>query len=231
MGAVLAGPGIAVGLRPGACQEPPLVSAVRRDAELPRLRSRHVGQRGVPLALRPDVLPRPTRRPSGQGAGRRPGRRSGRVAEPPFVHGRHRRTNAAPADASRHHPLLLVPQHVRLPDLRAVQRLAAGHCPASRFTDRSASPHPVRLRRRSQRRAVGRRRRAGGQGVAGQLGRSPRRHGRPREPASRRRVGDLAEPAHGRRVAPRRRRQGWSRLGDHRQLQRGDQPRAPMDRC
>ena len=44
-----------------ARQEPQLVATVRRDAELPRLRNRDVGQRGVPVAFRADVLPRPPR--------------------------------------------------------------------------------------------------------------------------------------------------------------------------
>src|SRR4029079_14719986 len=58
VGAVLGGPWFAVGVRPGPGEEPQLVTAVRRDSELPRLRNRAVGQRGVPLAFRSDVLPR-----------------------------------------------------------------------------------------------------------------------------------------------------------------------------
>ena len=218
-----------MGLRHGPGQEPKLVSTVRRDAELSRLRCRHVGQRGVPLALRPDVLPRAPQRQPGQGADRRPGRCTGRIAEPPVVHRRHRGAHAASAHASRHHPVVPVPQHVRLPHLRAVRRAAADHRPTSGIADRAASPRVVRLRGRPQRRAIGHCRRAGGEGVDGPLGGSPRRHCRPRQPASRRCFGDLAEPAHGRRAAPRGRRQRRGCLGDHRQLQRGDQPRAPMD--
>ena len=81
-----------------------------------------------------------------------------------------------------------------------------------------------------ERTAAGDRRRTSREGVVGQLGRGPRWHRRSRQPAPRRRLGDLAQPAHGRRAAPRRRRQGRRSHGDHRQLQRGDQPRAPMDR-
>ena len=41
---------------------------------------------------------------------------------------------------------------------------------------------------------------------------------------------DLTRPAHGRRAAPGRRGQGWGRVRDRRQLQRGDQPHPPVDR-
>ena len=147
-----------------------------------------------------------------------------------FVHRRYGRPHAAPAQPPRHQSVVPLPQHLRVPDLRAVQRPAADHRPAPRLADRPAPQGAVRLRRRPKRPATGDRRRSGGEGIAGQLGRSPRWHGRPRQPAPRRRLGDLAQPAHGRRVAPRRRRQGRCRHRDRCQLQRRHQPCSPVDR-
>ncbi len=81
------------------------------------------------------------------------------------------------------------------------------------FADRPAPPSAVRLRRVTQRSAARHRRRPCGQGVAGQLGRGPRRHGRPRQPASRRCSVISPELRHGRRAPPRWRRQGRRGLG------------------
>ncbi len=228
MGSILAGSRLALGVRRGPGQESQLVTLVRRDTELPRLRDGVVGRRGASLALRPDVLPRATRRPQGQGARRRARRRPGRVAEPPQLHRRNRRSDAIPARASGDHAVVPVPEHLRVPHLRPVQRAAAAHRPASGIADCPPPRQIVRLRRSPQRRAPGDRCGACRQGVVGQLGRGARGFCRSRKPASRRRLDHLATPAHGRRVASRRHRAGRSRRRDHRQLQCRRRPRAPV---
>jgi RibD C-terminal domain len=91
-------------------------------ARLPVARRRGDRPRVVPLALRTDVLSGSPRGRPGQGAGRRPGGRAGRVAEPSLVHGWDRLAHAAPARAPGDHQVVPVPQHVLLPDLRAVRR-------------------------------------------------------------------------------------------------------------
>ena len=176
VGRVLGRPGIAVGARPGTGEESPVVEVVRRDAELPRVRQGDVRQRGVPVALRADVLPGTARRRSGEGAHRRPGRGPGRVVEPPVVHRWHRGSDAASAQPPRHRPLVPLPEHVRLSDLRPVQRAAADDRPAPRVTDRPPPDRDPRLRRRAQRSPTGGRGRARRQGIDGELGESTRRH-------------------------------------------------------
>ena len=81
-------------------------AAVRKHARLPRPRRRGAGKGGVPLALRPDVLPRAARAGAGARAGGGPGGRAGRVARAPLLHRWHRRTAAAPVALDRHHALL-----------------------------------------------------------------------------------------------------------------------------
>ena len=51
---------------------------------------------------------------------------------PPLVPGRHRRPHAARAQPPRHHPLVPVPQHVRVPDHRPVHANAGGSWPRTR---------------------------------------------------------------------------------------------------
>ena len=59
-------------------------------------------------------------------------------ARAPLVRRRHGRPHAARPQPPRHHPLVPVPEHVRVPDHRAVRRAAAGPGPGSR-TRRSCS--------------------------------------------------------------------------------------------
>ena len=80
------------------------------------------GDRAVPLAVRSGVLPGPAGRQPGAGAGRRAGRRVRRGAGPPLVRRRVGQPGAAPADPPRHHPVVPVPQHVRVLDHRPVRR-------------------------------------------------------------------------------------------------------------
>ena len=96
---------------------------------------------------------------------------------------------APPRDQS----LVPLPEHVRVSDLRAVQRPAADRSPS---IPRRRSPSTgtkmfdyVVVRNDLQ---LVDRGRSGCEGIAGELGESPRRHRRSRQPPPRRRIGDLA---------------------------------------
>ena len=129
-----------MGVRCGAAEEPQLGAPVRRDAELPGLGSRD------------ERRARSSAGTSGRcstGGGSTDGRckvliigQEGAQDEslsPPLVHRRHRRSDAARPEPPRHHPLVPVPEHVRVPDLRPVQRAAADARPGPRLADRAAS--------------------------------------------------------------------------------------------
>ena len=231
MGAVLGGPWITMGTTtPGPAKNRPWSHLF---AETPNYRGLGVAMRGrdeFRLAFRTDVLPRATRRPSAQGARDRPGGRPGRIAGPPIVHRWNRCSDAASPHTPRHHPFVPVPQHVRLPDLRTVQRAAAGHRPAPGVTDGSASAGPVRLRGVAERSAVGRRR---GTSPKESLASWVEAHGGTADPDNLHLADasvDLSAPPDGRSAPPWRGREGRCGHGDRRQLQSGDQPRASVDR-
>ena len=152
-----------LGPRRRAAAQPPLGAAVRRDARLPGP-GRHVhdprgcGVRAVPLAVRPGVLPGAAGRPAGPGARHRPGRGVGRGPGPSGVRGRVGLPGAAPVDPPRHHPVVPVPQHVRVLDHRPVRRAPRGPGARPRVADRPASHPAPRLRGRAQRPPADRRR-------------------------------------------------------------------------
>ena len=139
------------------------------DAELSGDRGRHERRRGVPLALRADVLSGPAAGQLGAGVDHRPGGRSGRVAVASFVHRWDRRSNAARLEPPRRHALVPVLEHVCLPDLRPVQRAAPTARPGSPVADRASSRRAVRLCAGSQRPPPGDRGRRRGQAVGRHL--------------------------------------------------------------
>ena len=135
------------------------------------------------MALRADVLSRPAAGRLGAGAGDRPGRRPGRVVVPPLVHGWHRWPHATFPGARRHHALVPVPQHLRVPDLQPVQRAAAHAGTGSAIADRPPPRRAARLRARAQRHPTRDRSRARGQAIGRHVDRVARWRRRPEHAA------------------------------------------------
>ena len=113
-------------------------------------------------------------------------------------------------DPPRHHPVVPVPQHVRVLDHRPVRRAARGPGARPRLAGRPAPHPPARLRGRAQRPAAGHRRGTGrprvGAGLEPVTGRDRRRGRRPAPPA--RRHGHRPQRPLRRRDAPRGGRPG-----------------------
>ena len=211
-----------MGVRWGPAQEPQLGPPVRHHAELSGHRGGDERRRGVPLALRADVLPGAAEGRLGAGAGHRPGGRPGRVAVAPLVHRRDRRSNAARPEPPRRHSLVPVPEHVLLPDLRPVQRSAPEAGSGPTVADRPPPRRAARLRARPQRPPPGDRGGPRGQAVGRDVDRGARW-----QRGSRRAARGRLTPARGqgeddRCPAPGRSHEGWGGGQDQGRLRARD---------
>ena len=179
---------------------------------IPRHRRGVERQGRVPLALRAHVLRRSHATRRGARAGHRPGGRPGRVARPSIVRRRDRRSHAARADPSRHHTLVPVHEHLRVPDLRPVRRRSPAARPGPALADRQAPPRTVRRGHRHTGHSPRHRRGHRGEGERGHVGRTQRRPRRPHEVARGQRQHAGTQGALDRRVAPGRSEQGRLRV-------------------